>query len=252
MTSRALGATLAAALTAAAVSPALEALDGGPDGGPDGGADFCATVEDDCCLDDGVDGEVLALSGCNGGSSVPAPTGGIGGECAFDPEAIGPMGDCSGISVCWPFPNWFYQYPPASGGECGLCLRWCTSLGGCPDGVNADDDNFDFCSSDCPAGSRCWVYDYSGNTLGLCMADCEQDADCSSGICDHKWDICVPRPQACDFTGADSGPEDDGGADAGDGGTFQMSGHADSGCQCDGAAGAPSGGILALIVDAIL
>lgn len=240
----------AAAALSLATAPEALGSDAGPDGGQDdAGVDFCDTVSDPCCLDDAPDGEVLAASGCNGFFAGPSEAGATGGECSFDPEAEGPFGNCSGTNVCWPFPNWYTQYPEATGGECGLCLPWCASLGGCPDGHNEDPETYDMCSSDCPGGMRCWVYESGGSTRGLCVADCEDGSQCSSGVCDPLWSICVPRIDGCEppFP-TDSGTEEDSGPE-GDGGTvFEVGGKASSGCMCDSVSASPGEGFLEKLV----
>ncbi len=231
-------AIFACALISLLPSDTLMAYDGGPDGGAyDAGAGYCAIVDDTCCLDNGSSDVVASLAGCNGPSTGPVATGETMGECTHDPAVPGPMGNCGGIDVCWPYPNWYDEFPTASGGECGLCLRWCTEMGGCPDGFNPDPDVYDFCSSDCPAGSRCWVYDFAGSTRGLCMADCASNDDCSSGVCDPLWNICVPRIGECPGEELpDSGPPDT--DDDSEGGIYEFGGSSETGCLCNLVSGA--------------
>jgi len=163
----------------------------------DADGDYCANSSDPCCLDDGNDEEVLALSGCNGYVDLVPEPGETGGECTYDPEDTLSYGNCDDqtMDMCWPYPYW-YAGIDAEGGECGLCLRRCLVFAGCPSG-DSPDFHYDFCTSDCPAGYRCWVYRYKGAQRGLCMMDCVGDEECGSGICDPLWNICAPRPATC-------------------------------------------------------
>jgi hypothetical protein len=201
--------------------PSQALADGGPDGGDTDTEDtdypFCEMVSDPCCLDNGSDADVLDLAGCHGEPYGPAEVGALAGECTYDPDDAAGLGNCVGIAQCWNFRKWFDPTNEAEGGECGLCLEICTNFSNCPDGVT-DAFSYDFCTSSCPDGMRCWVYQYEDNKRGLCMADCEEDEDCSSGICDPLWKVCVPRQDWCPlpedtdtWDDTDTWPESDGG-----------------------------------------
>ena len=245
-------------LTMIAMS-SFASADAGPDGGDtdtgDTGSDtsFCETVSDPCCLDNATDLEVLELSGCNGEPHGPAEVGALGGECTYDPDDMAGLGNCVDIAQCWNFHKWFDTSVPAEGGECGLCLELCTNFGSCPDGESPI-YTYDFCTSSCPEGMRCWVYQYQDNKRGLCMADCEDDDDCSSGICATEWNVCVPRPEFCPLpedtdseTETSTWPEDDAGPwDSGaDGGIDE------GGCVCSPAPPRSATSLLGLVLESI-
>jgi hypothetical protein len=255
--------------------------DGGPDGGTDGGAMdagtmdaglpdggdtdsgdtdtdtgpgewSCDDIDDDCCLDNAIDEEVAALQGCNGGPFGTAEPGYMGGECAY-PSSESVMA-CGGYP-CWSYPNWYDGYYEPTGGECGICLRFCSELLSCPDGINDLPDaggeyTYDFCTSDCPEGMRCWVYDYNSTKRGLCVIDCWSDDDCSSGICDPLWNICVPREEECPEyepdTDEDAGWDPDTEVDAGFDASPQP-GTDTGGCACNAAGAAPVPSLLRLL-----
>jgi len=196
-------------LLAMTVSVPCVAADAGPDGGDTdtGETEFCDSVSDPCCLDNGSDAEVLALSGCHGEPHGPADVGMLGGECTYDPDDPAGLGNCNGIEQCWNYHKWFDTGVPAVGGECGLCLQLCTNFSSCPDGETSG-FSYDFCTSTCPDGMRCWVYKFEDNLRGLCMADCVDDDDCSSGICAPEWNVCVPRDEDCPLSeDTDSWPD---------------------------------------------
>jgi len=241
--------------------------DAGPDAGPDSGdtdtggppEDCCEEVDDPCCIDDGTDEEVAELSGCNGPPMGPASTGNTGGECTYDPDLSPEFGNCGGIDACWPYPHWYTGYPSPTGGECGLCLPRCANIPSCPDGINEPFDTegtftYDFATSDCPEGMRCWVYQYFSVVVGLCIMDCADDEDCSSGICDPAWNVCVPRPESCEEpdTDEDAGADTDvdtttsdvdepGGSKEGDAG----------GCACSSVGASKGASLLDLLVGSL-
>jgi len=234
--------------------------DAGPDGGDTDTGDtesdtpFCETVSDPCCLDNGSDADIFELSGCNGEPYGTAAEGVLGGECTYDPENPAGLGNCVGITQCWNFRKWWDATSPAEGGECGLCLELCVNFGSCPDGEN-DLYSYDFCTSSCPEGMRCWVYLYEDNKRGLCMADCETDEDCSSGICATEWNVCVPRPEFCPLpedtdsdTETSTWPEDDAGEwDAG-----VNDGPDEGGCVCSPTPPRTATSLIDLLVDALI
>ena len=242
---------LAITLPAAAVS-----ADAGPDGGDtdtgDTGSDqpFCETVSDPCCLDNGSDDDVLDLFGCNGEPYGPAEDGALAGECTYDPEDVAGLGNCVGITQCWNYKKWWDSTSIAEGGECGLCLELCTNFGSCPDGETTG-FTYDFCTSSCPEGMRCWVYQFEDNKRGLCMADCETDEDCSSGECAPEWNICVPRPEYCpepEDSDTDSEtstwPDDD----AGEWDSGSSGGDDEGGCVCSPAPARSNDSLLGLLL----
>ena len=220
-----------------AVAPGAMA-DGGPDSGDtdidDTDNQFCEMVSDPCCLDNGSDADVLALSGCHGDPYGPAAVGALAGECTYDPDEPAGLGNCVGIAQCWNFRKWFDPNTTAEGGECGLCLEICVNFSDCPDGETGP-YSYDFCTSSCPDGMRCWVYQFQENKRGLCMADCVDDDDCSSGICAPEWNVCVPRQDWCPLPedtstwddDTDTWPTGDGGQDSG-----EDNGPDKGGCAC--------------------
>jgi hypothetical protein len=214
---------------------------------------FCDSVEDPCCLDDGSDFEVAELSGCHGEPYGPADVGAQAGECTFDPDNEAYFGNCSGISKCWNFTHWFEPATEAEGGECGLCLPLCTDFTECPDGDNTM-YTFDFCTSSCPDGMRCWVYQYQETKRGLCMADCVTDDDCSSGDCDPLWLVCVPQWDYCpdpndnDTDTSSYTSDDDGGFP--DSGANQ--GVDEGGCVCSAAWNSAAGTMLDVVLGALI
>jgi hypothetical protein len=237
--------------------------DSGTDTGGDTGADtdtepedFCQNVDDPCCLDDALDEEVLSKSGCNGGPVGPVEYGELGGECRYEyDEVSGSTGDCvnTGLDDCWPYPNWFTEEGPVEAGNCGLCLRRCALFSGCPSGNTPEWYQYDFCTSNCPEGFRCWVYTVEENQYGMCMMDCLTDDDCSSGNCDPIWNICVPQVAECigtDDTGGDSDSSYSTDHDGGGFGEEDDSGPQVGGCACGSAPGAP--GVAASPIETLL
>jgi hypothetical protein len=196
-------------------------------------ADTDIIPDDKCYLDNGNDIEVGGLFGCNGPPPGPAAPGKIGGECSYDPQTEITFGDCPANGACYPYPQWFGEEP--LGNECGLCIQRCADFSKCPDGA-AQWGLYDFCTADCPEGMRCWVYTVRMEA-GICVSDCEGDSDCSSGVCDEKWRICIPRTDMCGPIDTDTGESDDldtdtcladaGCADAG------LEPKKSSGCDCD-------------------
>jgi hypothetical protein len=179
------------------------------DGDADTDTDTDIIPDDPCYLDNGIEADVGLLFGCNGPPSGPAAPGEINGECAYDPETEVTFGDCPANGACYPYPQWFGEEPV--GYECGLCVRRCADFSKCPDGIT-DWGLYDFCSSDCPEGMRCWVYSIRAGfkvTAGICVSDCEVNGDCSSGVCDESWHICVPRTDLCGQPDTDTGDFDD-------------------------------------------
>lgn len=227
--------------------------DGGVDGGDtDTEYGFCDFSDDPCCLDNGSDEEVLALSGCHGEPHGPGAVGALAGECTYDPDDADGLGNCGGITQCWNFRKWFDPGTTAEGGECGLCLQLCTNFILCPDGENTI-YTYDFCSSDCPEGMRCWVYQFMDNKRGLCMADCVDDEDCSSGICAEEWNVCVPRPEYCPLTDdTDTWDDDTDTWESGDGGDWDSGPNAgpdEGGCVCSPTPARRHASLLGLLIE---
>jgi hypothetical protein len=252
-----------AVLACSSLATEARAADGGLDAGD---TDTGPASDDPCFLDNGNETDVGTLFGCNGPPPGPAqePVS-LGADCAFDSLDEITYGNCpSGVSVCYPYAEW-YAGEDGDDGACGICLARCTSFVGCPDGESqaceSDTDcasgdcnettlscelEYDFCSSDCPDGMRCWVY---GGGYGLCMIDCVDDSDCATGVCDPVWKTCVPHTGTCAVDDTDtgtSGTDTDTGYDSGvDSGT--ESGNK-GGCSCDAAGSPASPGLLAILL----
>jgi hypothetical protein len=260
--------------------------DAGPDGGADGGADggdtdtdtdsdidtdtdadtdsdtdtgpaFCELVTDPCCLDNGSDDDVLELFGCNGPPKGPAEVGALGGLCTYDPDDEDGLGNCVGITQCWNYKKWHSPSVPGEVGDCGLCLELCYDFINCPDGEN-DIYSYDFCTSSCPEGMRCWVYTFNDNKRGLCMMDCEDDEDCSEDAsCAPEWNVCVPDPGICPDPG-DTDTETDTSTDTwedGDGGFpdgGEPSGPDEGGCACSTSGSRGAASLLGLVLDSTI
>ncbi|MDD5305720.1 MAG: hypothetical protein PHU25_00225 [Deltaproteobacteria bacterium] len=251
--------------TAACASLAASAR--AADGGIDAGDTDAGPVSDDpCYLDNGNETDVGSLFGCNGPPPGPAQSPvSIGAECAFDSLDDVTYGNCpAGLSVCYPYAEW-YGGVDGEDNQCGICLARCTDFSDCPDGESRTCDGdtdcasgncndvtmtcdfeYDFCSSDCPGGMRCWAY---GGGYGLCMIDCADDSDCATSVCDPIWKTCVPRTAVCGVddtdTGTGGGDTDTGVGTDQDGGTPAKN---KGGCSCDAAGSKAAPGFFALLL----
>ncbi len=245
--------TTALALAFLAAVQSLAADDGGTG---DTDTDTDTVPKDPCYLDNGSLEEVAELRGCNGDPQGIPTSGHIGIECTYN-SFNAPYYDnkCAVDSACYPAAQWYSTLDDLRNEECGICLKRCARKSvSCPDG-NSDAGMFDFCTSNCPEGSHCWL----AGEYGLCIISCLTGADCVSGECDPDWHICVPRNDTCPEPDTDT----DTGTDIGDAGTIQdppsdpdASNEGDGldkgGCACNASIGVKNYSLLGRFFPALL